>query len=128
MQGQRTILGSPNHLRFRNNIDNLAIGPADNAAAVADALMADPDLFANAPAARGPDYLDMIFGAAQDLTRQAGQAAGDEMRATIRGITEIARVDPVNDTAQFIHRVRVAADDAGDQAVTTALYDLANDI
>jgi hypothetical protein len=113
-----------------NHINNLATGPADDFAAQAGALMAEPepDLFANAPAARRPDYLDMIFGAAQDLTRQAGQAAGDEMRATIRGITEIARIDPVNDTAQFIHRVRVAADDAGDQAVTTALYDLANNI
>ena len=113
---------------MEGHIDNLAIGPADNAAAVADALMADPDLFANAPAARGPDYLGMTQNAAQDLTRQAGQAAGDEMRATIRGITEIARIDPVNDTAQFIHRLRVAADDAGNQTVTDALYDLANDI
>jgi hypothetical protein len=117
-------------LAIDNHVNNLATGPADDFAAQAGALMAEPelDLFANAPAARGPDYLDMIFGAAQDLTRQAGQAAGDEMRATIRGITEIARIDPVNDTAQFIHRVRVAADDAGDQAVTTALYDLANNI
>jgi len=113
------------------HIDNLAIGPADDFAAQAGALMAEPelDLFANAPAARGPDYLGMTLNAAQDLTRRAGQAAGDEMRATIRGITEIApRVDPVNDTAQFIHRLRLSADDAGDQVVTTALYDLANDI
>ena len=113
------------------HINNLATGPADDFAAQAGALMAEPepDLFANAPAARGPDYLGMTLNAAQDLTRRAGQEAGDEMRATIRGITEIApRVDPVNDTAQFIHRLRLSADDAGDQVVTDALYDLANDI
>jgi len=75
-----------------------------------------------------PDYLRMTHDAAQTLTRQMGEEAGNEMRAAIRGITEIARVDPVNDTSQFIHQLRLAADDAGLGTVEIALHDLANDI
>jgi hypothetical protein len=73
-----------------------------------------------------PDYMGMTFDAAQELTRQMGQEAGDEMRAAIRAITEGQGIDPANDTAQYIHQLRLAADDAARGTVEIAMSELAD--
>lgn len=73
-----------------------------------------------------PDYLRMTHDAAQELSRQMGEDAGDEMRGALRAITEGSGIDPALNPGDFIDALRGAAEAAARGSVETALNELAN--
>lgn len=73
-----------------------------------------------------PDYLRMTHDAAQELSRQMGEDAGDEMRGALRAITEGSGIDPARNPGDFIDALRGAAEAAARGSVETALNELAD--
>ena len=115
---------------MEGHIDNLAIGPADNAAAVADALMADPDLFANAPAPRinnQDEVAQTIHDMAAQRTESLRQIDPDLGNVMDTIVTDTAAFyPPATAPRSFANAIRGAGITAGTEALRNSLEALAN--
>jgi molybdopterin converting factor small subunit len=117
---------------LNNHIDNLATGPADDFAAQADALMAEPELFANAPAPRinnqdevAQTIRDMAAQRTENL-RQIDPDLGNQMDTIV---TETAAFySPATAPRRFANAIRGAGIQAESEALRNSLAALANTV
>jgi hypothetical protein len=116
-------------LAIDNHIDNLATGP-DESAAVADALMADPDLFANAPAPRinnQDEVAQTIRDMAAQRTESLRQIDPDLGNVMDTIVTDTAAFyPPATAPRSFANAIRGAGITAGTEALRNSLEALAN--
>ena len=118
-----------------NHINNLATGPADDFAAQAGALMAEPepDLFANAPAAPQPNIQAEVAQTIRDMAaqrteslRQIDPDLGNVMDTIV---TETAAFySPATAPRRFANAIRGAGVTAGTEALRNSLTALANTV
>jgi hypothetical protein len=119
-------------LAIDNHINNLATGPADDFAAQAGALMADPDLFANAPAPQPNNQAevaqtirDMAAQRTENL-RQIDPDLGNQMDTIV---TETAAFySPATAPRRFANAIRGAGVQAESEALRNSLAALANTV
>ena len=118
-------------LAIDNHIDNLATGP-DDFAAQADALMADPDLFANAPAPRinnQDEVAQTIRDMAAQRTESLRQIDPDLGNVMDTIVTETAAFySPATAPRSFANAIRGAGVTAGTEALRNSLTALANTV
>ena len=117
-------------LAIDNHVDNLATGPADDFAAQAGALMAEPepDLFANAPAARAPedfDFENYVDTAAEEL-RIISDPLSRRYASIARNVAQQynPRVDPVG----YATALRAASADVPHLTIMRELNRLADQV
>jgi len=117
------------------HIDNLAIGPADDFAAQAGALMAEPepDLFANAPAAPQPNIQAEVAQTIRDMAaqrtenlRQIDPDLGNMMDTIVTDTA--AFYSPATAPRRFANAIRGAGVQAGTEALRDSLIALANTV
>jgi hypothetical protein len=118
-------------LAIDNHIDNLATGP-DDFAAQADALMADPDLFANAPAPRinnQDEVAQTIRDMAAQRTESLRQIDPDLGNVMDTIVTDTAAFyPPATAPRSFANAIRGAGVTAGTEALRNSLTALANTV
>jgi len=118
---------------LNRHINNLATGPADDFAAQAAALMADPDLFANAPAAPQPNNQAEVAQTIRDMAaqrtenlRQIDPDLGNQMDTIV---TETAAFySPATAPRRFANAIRGAGIQAESEALRNSLAALANTV
>jgi hypothetical protein len=122
-------------LAIDNHIDNLATGPADDFAAQAGALMAEPepDLFANAPAAPQPNIQAEVAQTIRDMAaqrtenlRQIDPDLGNMMDTIVTDTA--AFYSPATAPRRFANAIRGAGVQAGTEALRDSLIALANTV
>lgn len=114
------------------HINNLATGPEDDFAAQADALMADPDLFANAPAPRinnQDEVAQTIRDMAAQRTESLRQIDPDLGNVMDTIVTDTAAFySPTTAPRSFANAIRGAGVTAGTEALRNSLTALANTV
>jgi len=116
---------------LRQRIRDLEQLTPDNAAAVAGALMAEPepDLFANAPAARAPEEFDPETFLSNYIEDARRTMPNDDLIRVTHEVENIAQFLNMRDnTAEFATRLREAGDRAQSEITELTLYDLADQL